>query len=133
MVPLVSINGLKHSMVFQDIKLFCSYSGGKGRKKNPQLEWNIRYVQTYMILKNNMWKMLWSPQMKELWDEIGLSQQYQFTSSTTMYLDNVPVSLTSTILKAFNTDYYTVNKSFSCENSEKVDYMYITAENGSDK
>lgn len=50
-----------------------------------------------------------------------------------MYLDNVPVSLTSTILKAFNTDYCTVNKSFSCEKSEKVDYMYITAENGSDK
>lgn len=77
--------------------------------------------------------MLWSPQMKELGGEIGLSQQYQFASSTTMYLDNVPVSLTSTILKAFNTDYCTVHKSFSCENSEKVDYMYITAENGSDK
>lgn len=50
-----------------------------------------------------------------------------------MYLDNAPVSLTFTILKAFNTDYCTVNKSFSCEKSEKVDYMYITAENGSDK
>jgi len=50
-----------------------------------------------------------------------------------MYLDNAPVSLTCTILKAFNTDYCTVNKSFSCEKPEKVDYMYITAENGSDK
>lgn len=77
--------------------------------------------------------MLWSQQMKKLWDEIGVSQKYQFSSSTTMYLDNAPVSLTFTILKAFNTDYCPVNKSFSCEESEKVDYMYITAENGSDK
>lgn len=77
--------------------------------------------------------MLWSQQMKKLWDEIGVSQKHQFSSSTTMYLDNAPVSLTFTILKAFNTDYCPVNKSFSCEESEKVDYMYITAENGSDK
>lgn len=85
-----------------------------------------------MIVKN-MWKMLWSQEMKKLWDEIGLSQKYQFSSSTTMHLDNAPVSLTVSILKAFNTDYCPVNKSFSGEESEKVDYMYITAENGSEE
>lgn len=93
----------------------------------------LRWTPTWVIVKNNVWKMLWSWQMKKLWDEIGLSQKYRFSSSTTVYLDNAPVSLTFTILKAFNTDYCPVIKSFSCEESEKVDYMYITAENGSEE
>lgn len=45
-----------------------------GKKKNPAGMKYQRWVPTDMVVKHNMWKMLWSPQMKKLWDEIGLSQ-----------------------------------------------------------
>lgn len=46
----------------------------KEKKKNPARMKYQRWAPSYMIGKNNMWKMLWSLQMKKLWDEIGLSQ-----------------------------------------------------------